>query len=54
MIAGALLLLVGLAVMGAEVWLATQGAAGLALALLALTAFTEYIVFTEWWGDVRP
>ncbi len=55
MIVGALLLIVGLAVMVAEIWLATIGTPLVLVAcLLALTGFTEYIVAREWWEEVRP
>ncbi|SEN90671.1 hypothetical protein [Nonomuraea pusilla] len=51
---GALLLTTGLIVMAAEVWLAVTAPSFIILAvvLFALTAFTEYVVFTEWWPDL--
>ncbi|MET9339255.1 hypothetical protein [Nonomuraea sp. NPDC003804] len=51
-----MLLIVGLGVMAAEVWLATTAPPellGVPISLFVMTAVTEYVVFTEWWEEVR-
>jgi hypothetical protein len=51
----ALLVAFGLAVLVAEVWLATTGESLLLCGtLLAMTGFTLYIVLSELWEDYRP
>ncbi|MCW2768180.1 MAG: hypothetical protein JWO11_4139 [Nocardioides sp.] len=55
MITGFLLLIVGLCMIAAEIWLATIGTPlALVACLLVLTGLTEYIVAREWWDEVRP
>lgn len=52
MVIGALLLICGLAVMAAELWLATIGTPLVLVAcLLLLTGFVEYIVAREVWEE---